>query len=299
MNTEYKIIFALLSIFYFLFSDVPLVHASSFSVTPVVIDERAKARDILKESVTLTNNTARKLNTYTFVNNISRELGKQEFLDPSRADHSSSLANWIAISRGVIELAPGETRTIDFQIDVNLRAKPGVYHAVIYFGEGSRRTESEKKLPEAPAVMVNLEVLEDIKERLQLKKFIPDKVFFTGFPVSFSYDLENIGNRELTPTGEIRIYDRRGEEVGAVDVNYEGVVLGRETTEQLAGIWEASGGFGRYKAILDLEYGSTQRGTLQDTVFFWVIPWKMILIIFGIMAGLVIIFTFLLYRRLR
>jgi len=145
--------------------------------------------------------------------------------------------------------------------------------------------------------MVNLEVLEDIKERLQLKKFIPDKVFFIGFPVSFSYDLENIGNRELTPTGEIRIYDRRGKEVGAVDVNYEGVVLGTETTEQLASIWESSGGFGQYKAILDLEYGSNQRGTLQDTVFFWVIPIPQILIVFGVLAALIIFLTLLWHRR--
>lgn len=296
------------SIFYVL---NPLsVQAASFTVTPVVIDEKAKARDILKESVILTNNTVRKLNIYTFVNNISTREGKQEFLDPSKADYASSLANWIAISRGVIELMPGEIREVDFLIEVNLRGLPGVYHALISFAEGSVRSEAKKKISNASSVMVNLEVIEDIKEYLQLKKFIPDKTFFSGFPILFSYELKNTGNRPLTPTGEIRIYNRRGGEVAVIEVNQEGTTLEPNTTLQLAGLWQGSTTsrtfanigqgakeFGRYKALLSLEYGAKQRGTLQDTVFFWITPWRQVLIIFGGLALIIILTTYFFHHR--
>lgn len=278
-------------------SFVSLAHAASFTVSPVVIDRKAKARDILKESVMLTNTAGRKLNIYTFVNNVSIQEGKQEFLDPSRANHSSSFANWIKISRGVIELLPGEKRTVDFQIDVNLRAQPGMYHALISFAEGSRRVEAEKKLRDSPLSTINLEVIEDIKERLQLKKFVSDKTFFSGSPISFSYELENIGNRSLAPSGEIRIYNRRGEEVAVIDANADGKELQPDATLQLAGVWQGGKGFGRYKALLNLEYGAKQRGTFQDTVFFWVIPWQKILIIFVVLASFVILVTYFWHRR--
>lgn len=52
----------------------PLVaHAEStgeLSITPVVVDEKAKVRDILKESITLTNKSDHKLTLYPAVNNI-------------------------------------------------------------------------------------------------------------------------------------------------------------------------------------------------------------------------------------
>jgi len=299
--------FALL--YFFVFS-YEVLAAATFSVTPVIIDGKAKPRDILNESITLSSTSGRKLNVYTFVNNIATIEGRQEFLDPSKTDHSLSLANWIVISRGVIELSTGEKKIIDFRINVNLRAKPGIYHAVISFVEGPTRAYAEKRLEEAPKVTVNLEVIEDIKERLQLKRFIPDKTFFSGFPVSFSYELENIGNRPTAHSGEIRIYNRRGEEVAAITVNEKSISLEPDAAIELASVWQktetvgnlasaggAFGEFGRYKAFLDLEYGSKQTGTIQDTVFFWVIPWQKIIVMFVVLAFFVILITYFLHRK--
>ena len=101
------------------------------TASPAVFDFKAKARDILPEKIILTNKSDVKLNVYTFVNNILATTGEAKFLDPGTADYSSSLANWISISRGVLELAPGEKKEIDFSIEVNMRAKPGIYHAII------------------------------------------------------------------------------------------------------------------------------------------------------------------------
>lgn len=293
--------------------------AASFTAIPVVIDEKAnKARDILKESLILVNNSASRLNIYAFVNNIATQEGKQEFLDPSRADQSSSLANWILFPRGVIELLPREKKKVDFNIEVNLRAKAGMYHALISLAEASTRDDAEKKIAGVPSVTVNLEVLEDIKERLQLKSFISDKIFFSGFPVSFSYELENIGNRSAIPQGEIRIYDRRGREVTSIPINEKASTIVPAENLKLASNWsgpelnnpEAKGrflaqvssgigfrGIGKYKAILDLEYGAAGK-TLQDTVFFWVIPWPHILVIFAALSIFIIISALLFHKRI-
>src|SRR3989338_5158570 len=47
----------------------------------------------------------------------------------------------------------------------------------------------------------------------------------------------------------------------------------------MASVWAANGEFGRYKALLELEYGA--RGTVQDTVYFWIMPWAKLLGMFG------------------
>ena len=293
LNTILGIVLLSLSI-------VPVVtsaqEGSAFSLTPVVVHEKAKAREILKKTLTLTNNSNRPFNLYASVNNLDTQVGLQEFKVLSETDLSKSLANWIEITRGVIELAPGETRQVPYLVHVNLRAQPGLYHAKITFSEGPTRVDAEDSAYKSD-LAITLEVLDDAKEHLQLGTFSPDKPFFSGSDASFSYTLENNGNRALSPRGELRIFNRKGEEVAAIEVNGDGKVLEPSTTDQLATAWGSAKRLGKYKAFLDVEYGETQRGSVQDTVYFWVFPWKEVLVIFVILAIATILGTLYLHNK--
>ncbi len=271
---------------------------AAVTATPAVVDLKGKTRDILKASVVLENQSGSYVELYPFINNISVEDGEQVFLDPASADSVVSLANWIELSRSSIILKAGEKKPVDFLINVNLRAKPGIYHAVIAFARGGTRDEAERRMADALQVPVNVEVLDDIKERLQLKKFIPDRVFFSGFPVTFSISIENVGNRAVTPNGEIRIYNRGGEEVASVPVDADsGAAIEPGVTALSAVAWKGPAGWGRYKALLDLEYGTAGRGTINDTVFFWVVSWPLLLLLFLGFAGAGVSITLWLHRR--
>jgi len=92
----------------------------------------------------------------------------------------------------------------------------------------------------------------------------------------------NNGNQNLQPSGDIRIYNRRGEEVATVDVNKDGKSVSPEQTAQLASVWSGVNGFGQYKALITVNYGKTQTASVQDTVFFWIVPWKQLLGLFTI-----------------
>lgn len=270
-----------------------LAYASVVDITPVLIDLKGKSRDIFKETITLTNNTDHKMELYPSVNNVLAADGQQQFTTAHDvAEQSGSLANWIELSRGVIELAPGEKRVVDFIIRIDLRANPGVYHAAISFAEGWARPDAKTNPPAGP-VMINLEVESDVREVMQLNKFSSDNMVFTGDDVLFNYQLQNIGNQELQPTGEIRIYDRRGTEVAAVDVNREGKTVSPDQTAQLASVWSAAKGFGKFKAMLTVNYGKGQTAAVQDTVYFWIIPWKQLLMILsGVLAAVVILMVY-------
>lgn len=267
------------------------------SITPVVIDEKAQARDILKETISITNTSSRTIDLYPSVNDVSSADGAQPFAAAQNSgDLSASLANWIELSRGVIDLTPGEEIDIPLTIHPNLNAVAGTYHAEISFSEGTTRDQAVAKAPLA-TVAVNVEVQQDLKELLQLDRFSTGTFFLSGDDVRFNYSLENLGNDDLQPHGEIRVYDKTGTEVASVDVNKEGKPILPEQTAQLASVWTAAQGFGHYKALLTVYYGKSQTASVQDTVFFWVVPWKELLMLF--IAGLigVIFSTYYVHRK--
>lgn len=269
----------------------PLVaSAADLAVTPAFIDEKAKPRDIIKQSITLVNTSERKLNLFPSVRDVDRDEGEKEFARAQNsAEREASLANWIELSRGVIELSPGEEKTVPFVIRVNLNALEGAYHANIAFYEGSSREAAESNPPTA-SIDVNVEVSPDVKEILQLNSFFTDNIFFSGDDVAFNYQFENVGNQNLQPKGEIRIYDRRGKEVAAVGVNPDGKMVGPDEISQLASVWTAAEGFGRYKAFLNVDFGASQTASVQDTVYFWIVPWQQLV---GMVVAMLIAVIFL------
>jgi len=273
-----------------------LADLGDFSVTPVVANEKVKPRDIVKKELVLTNNTDRRLHLYITVENIDPADGAQDFAAPAVSDLSTSLANWIEITRGKIDLGPQESRKIPYLIHVNLSAAPGSYFAQIGINKGADRAYDEGVEDDA-TLMLSVEVLDDAHERLSLGNFTSDNSVVLGESIGFSYLLENVGNRDVEPRGSIRIFNRRGEEVGSVPLNADGAEITPENKRQLAAAWSAQGRFGKYKAFLDLEYGENQLASVQDTLYFWVFPWKEILAALVGVILLGIFGTFIIHMR--
>lgn len=270
-----------------------LAQNASITITPVVMDLKAYPREHLKKTIILTNEKNYKVNLYSLVNNISSIAGVQPFSAASITDAETSLANWINFSRGVVELGSGESKKMDFEIEISPRATPGVYHALVAFSEGATREEAQsdgRKL----GLTINLEILDKAKERLEIRKFVPDKVIFRSNPATFSFSLANVGDRSLHPEGELRIYARGGAEIGTVIL---------DTLKDVApgDVYQSSISFknlkhyGRYKGILIFNYGEEK--SIQDIVFFWFMPVKFMAVIFGGIMGLGTLITTLAYSR--
>lgn len=261
--------------------------ATAFTAAPLVIDGKGKIREILHYSITLVNTTKHLVSIYPWVTDVDSVIGDPGTTDLAGSQSkelAQSLARWIEVTRGSVDILPGEQKEVSITVQVNMNAKPGNYHATIHLSSGGTRPDAEANKAETVDTLMNIEVLDDINERLQLNTFIPDKNVFAGESASFNYNIENIGNRGEIPRGKIRIYDKDGREVATIDANQDGTRLEPSSKVQLSSVWASSNGFGRYKAMLDLEYGG--RGTLQDTVFFWVIPWKKLL---GMFLSLIIL----------
>lgn len=278
----------------------PLEAAEEITVSPTIIDEKAEARDILEYTVKIENPTEAKVELYPIVNDLDEAEGRQEFIDPSRLDKATSLARWVEITRGVIELGPGQAKEIPLKISVNLAALPGKYYAQIIFARGSSRPEAEKAAGELnqPRLAINVEIGEHVVERAEKNLFKAERNINLGGPVNFLLSVKNIGNKEIAPKGVLLVYDRDERQVSEIDVNRSGQAIGPEATSDFRLSWDSGGRIGRFKAKLELEYGSSDSRDLGDSIFFWVIPPWFIFSFTAALAVLVLSLSLLIARLL-
>ncbi len=271
--------------------------SGKIEVIPSIIDGKAKARDILKYSIRIKNNTDRQVGLYPMVNDISATEGKQEFIEPSILDKKTSLARWITFTRGFQTISSGEEITIPLEIKVDLSAIPGKRYAVISFPQGANRYEAEKRADNAPKVTINILVEEEVIERAQIKNFSTSKNIYVKFPVDFSIDIENFGNKKINPQGIIIVFNRRGEEVSSLDINGSSEQIDIGSTKKVVSKWADGRGFGKFKAKLEIEYGSKDKRDLQDTIYFWVLPIPLLVLFFVVTFILILVVTVILFKK--
>lgn len=294
-----KIFFGSIGILGMLFVSVPFSYAApQYSVAPLVIDKSVKPRDIVTATITLTHTGGEPVTLYPSVNNISVKEGGtiEQFLPPVESDRSTSLASWIELSRQGIDLKPNETKTVTVSFRISGDAVPGTYHAFIGFGYGGNRDEAETQVKNgrAPGVMVNVTVEDTTFSFLKIAGFIVNRFVTNAHNQAAVYTFQNPGDEPLTPTGEIILYNQSGKEVGSLPVNAEKIEVPPGGTHVFSATVPTQGLFGKYKAFLSVEYGGAQRGSVQDTAFFYILPLKMLLIfaaLFILFAGVVAWYT--------
>jgi hypothetical protein len=131
-------------------------------------------------------------------------------------------------------------------------------------------------------------------EKAQIRIFKPEKDIFIKPPVNLLLEINNTGNREISPEGRMLIYNRRGEEVDEIKIEAGTIAAGE--TAAITKEWQ-NGKMGKYKVKLMLEYGETVKRDLNDSLFFWIFPFKWLLSIFGTTLFLVSLLVFIIFRR--
>ncbi len=281
------LIYLLLLFPFFVFAQQDII------VEPSLIERKAQARDILEFSVTITNQSNSMARFYSLIKNISGP--EQE----EKLEKANSLMNWIEISRGRIEVAAGEKKEISFSVKIPFNALPGKYYSAILFVQGSTFSDAETNALkyQQPTLLLNIEIQENIVEKAEIKKFQTNKNIFLKPPIQFILEVKNIGNKEITPSGSIYIYDKRGKEIGEINLPKKNILAGEINNFNVS--WQGEQKMGKYKAFLFLEYGEQSKGTLQDTIYFWILPMKFLIFLFGGILVLVFVLVFLIINKIK
>ncbi len=272
-----------------------------YTVTPLVIDVDVAARDIVTRQITITNTGAQPVTIYPTVNNVSQDTTKaiDAFVQAVQSDRTQSLSSWIEISRAGIDLKPQEVKTIDITVRMPPEPKPGEYHAFIGFPFGGHRGEAEKQVEagNAPGTILSVSVTEHKNELLRLTKFIVERFVTKQANQAAVYTFANPGDETLIPKGEIIVYDSRGKEVGAVNVNPDNTPVPPGQEHTFAIQMPTEGLFGKYKAFLSVEYGSEQRATVHDTSYFYVLQPKAMMTIAVLFLVLVTLLAWYTHKK--
>jgi len=199
-----------------------------------------------------------------------------------------SLKDLIIPEINEFSLELGEKIVIPVTISVPIDAEPrGFYGALIVSNEPEILGESQSAETEGKARLVSrigslflLRINGEGKESGTLEDFKiigPSKVFYEKRPQGFEILFKNDGNVHLVPHGMITIKNLLGKEVGAIPV--DAYFSLPDSIRYREVIWDSGTGLGRYTANLSL-YPGYGNDNQVDSISFWIIPWKILLITF-------------------
>ncbi len=276
------------------------LHASEITVQPLLLDLELENREVVTHDITLTNDSDSKITVYATVNEIAIDGSGEikEFISPVMTDRTNTITSWIEITRGRIELEPNETKTVPLTVRMHPQTKPGLYHAFIGFVPDKKRPDAEVTALQGNAEGLILKIaFEEVRnEMLRISKFQSSRFIVSEKQRMIEIEVENDGEVDSIPGGEIIFYNSRGEEVASVPANEAGVAAPAGGSAVLTATIPFSDELGRFKANVTLNYGTNGKSTTFDTLQFFMIPMKMVIIL-GLCIALFSVFIIYLLRK--
>jgi len=204
-------------------------------------------------------------------------------------DHGPyTLQDYISVPREPVPIKHAERARILVTVSVPLDAEPGGRYGSVLVTTVSKDADVGGAGVSASSALIArigtlffITVPGDIARSGELKDFTtipPHKMLYGGGPVRFSLLYENTGSIHLNPYGEIRITNMLGQEVGFLELEPWFALPQSLRFREVS--WNREFLMGRYTVTAHINRGY---GNIIDTMelHFWVIPWKIALVVFG------------------
>ncbi len=264
-------------------------------VSPTIIREMEKV-DVAEYDIKIKNNLeSGNVGLYPLVYEVGVD-GVYKYYDDQSLNQDSSLAKWIDFKRSVIELAPGQENIQKLRVRPSPNAKEGSYQAVIILSRGSTQlgaAEAAEKYNEAK-ITINLTIKAHIIERAEVSEFKPISPILTKSPLGFSLKIKNIGNRPVTPKGDVLLYTKNGKELSSVSIG--GQTIKPDQVGDYSVEIKFLGTPGRYKVKFLGEYGDGNK-ELQDIIYVLYLPAVVLTILIVLLLSLIGYLAVLINKR--
>lgn len=244
-------------------------------IEPAVMDMQALPRDVVPFTITVVSDGGvRGASYYPLVGEFDPIKGTVR-IPGSPYEANTLISANLEISREDFYLGAIASHSLSGKLNISSQLPPGMYHAVIAlvpdFPQGGQ--EGIRLDPATPRILLNVAVQSDAKERLNIITFNPVRKLFVKSPAKLLVQLNNGGNVPLEPTVETRFYDRTDTEVGSVVSEVPRGAIPAEESVYVPVNWGNVKGFGRYRALISVSYGSGVTGqVLTAGANFWVFP---------------------------
>lgn len=292
-----KYLLTFLSIFLFA-AILPAEAQNVVEVSPRIINDKTKAREQKQYVVKISNITAARQTLFAVITDISSSKGQIYTREPANLDKDKSAVRWISFDRGQIDILPGQTIEKKLILKISPNAIPGTYYAGVNLIAAPDRYEAEAKIAsiDQPDLLMGMEIMDVKVEKAQVIRFRSARSVFLENEAAFYFDIANTGNVDIIPRGEISVYDRQGEEISALAINLDEKAIPGGGKQSFDIKWPTDGKFGKYKARLNASYGGSGQGDLQDTVFFWIVPSRLLILFSSGIIALVALLTVIIFK---
>jgi len=282
-------------------------------ISPIKFEQVVDPGEQISQTLEVINesNSPKEMHLYVRDFKAEGETGQPKLIVPG-TEEGYYLSSWIQADQSIFQFEPGERKAVNFQVAVPQNAGPGGYYGAVVIGPqaGSMEIQSEDKgaavsTAHQAAALLLFRVKGPVDENAMIKDFKAEKsVYGAPAQVNFLTRIENLGNVHIKPYGLIEIFNMFGEKKIVTAFNDKGANILPKSVRRFENSWQASLGFGKYKASLILNYGLTpQEGgqgkkTLDSITYFWIVPWKIIIpSVIGMAALIVLIVIIIRFYR--
>ena len=222
---------------------------------------------------------------------VNDNKGTPTFLDDIDNENNRwAASSWLQVSQSSLSIKPGETKSLWLTIMPPKNALPGGHYAGVFYRPNSlgslKTTGSTIKMD--VGTLVYITIPGSITQKASVQSFTAPKFSEFG-PIDFKSTVKNSSDIHIQPKGAITVNNWFGKEIDKLQLSETNIFP--YTTRDFANTLNKKWLFGRYRANFEAYYG-TAGGLIAATLFFWVIPWRLIILIvasIAIIATLIII----------
>lgn len=221
---------------------------------------------------------------------VTDNQGTPTFLESTNTESNRwAASSWIQVSPTSLTLKPGETKGLTLTVMPPANALPGGhYTAVVYSPESGSINSTGASVQTNVGTLVYVTVPGDINQNATIQSFTAPKFSEFG-PVDFKSTIKNYSDIHIQPVGSITVTNWLGGQTAKLALDQTNIFP--YTTRNFENTLDKKWLFGRYKATLNAVYG-TAGGVVAATIFFWVIPWRLLILTaagIGIIIALILI----------
>jgi len=249
------------------------------------------AEGILKVINATTNDLTFTVSIKDFI--VEDTNGTPKFLPTNTLSNKYSAASWIEVTPSTFTVKPQQKQELNYFIRVPLAARPGGHYAAITYAPNTGLGVS------GTGTIVNTEagslfyvtVNGPIVENSLVSKFFANPFQEYG-PVKILTQIKNLGDLHIAPKAKINVsglFYNKSQGLQTHNIFPEAARDFENTFGQTLMI-------GRYRAVLLGSYGVNNNMPLVASVYFWVFPWRIAVVIVLTIVALILL---MLYFRKR
>ena len=268
--------------------------SEGLSAIPPRLEVTVKPDGVVSQTIKVRNESSKEKNIAISIEDfiVNDSQGTPTIVSSEEEDNRWAASSWIQVSPSSVRLKGGETKSLVLTIMPPANALPGGHYAMVIHSpdnEVSLVDSTGASIQTKVGTLVYITIPGDIRQDALVKEFSAPNFSEFG-PIDFKTIIQNLSDVHIRPAGHISVTNMFGLKTANLQFNDKEVNVFpgkiREFENQLNKKWL----FGRYKAELNAAYG-TAGGVATAAIFFWVIPWRLLILI-G--TGLIIVVVIIL-----